>query len=69
MASDDGEVCQEFSVCFHARVTGGQARDDGTETKAVRWVEPGDIAGLNVHPSMRRRIDDALTRKAAPQIV
>ena len=69
MAYDDGEVRQEFSVCFHARPVGGEAREDGSETKAVRWVEPAEVAALNVHPSMRRRIDDALSGEATPQIV
>jgi hypothetical protein len=69
MAYDDGEVRQEFSVCFHARVIGGEAREDGSETKAVRWVEPAAVPDLNIHPSMRRRIDDALAGKASPQIV
>src|SRR5687768_10106243 len=32
MAYDDGEVRQEFSVCFHARVITGEAREDGSET-------------------------------------
>lgn len=69
MAYDDGEVRQEFSVCFHARVTDGEAREDGSETKEVRWVEPADIAGLSIHPSMRRRIDTALAGETTPQIV
>ena len=46
------------TICFHARPTGGKAREDGSETKAVRWVEPAELAALNVHPSMRRRITD-----------
>ena len=69
MAYDDGEVRQEFSVCFHARVVDGEAREDGSETKAVRWVELGDVVALNVHPSMRRRIEDALSAGPTPQIV
>jgi ADP-ribose pyrophosphatase YjhB (NUDIX family) len=69
MQYDDGDVRQEFSVCFHARVISGEAREDGSETKAVRWVEPSAVADLNVHPSMRRRIDDALAGRATPQIV
>jgi ADP-ribose pyrophosphatase YjhB (NUDIX family) len=69
MAYDDGEVRQEFSVCFHAQVVGGTAREDGEETKEVRWVEPAAVAKLNIHPSMRRRIDDALTGRSTPQIV
>jgi ADP-ribose pyrophosphatase YjhB (NUDIX family) len=69
MAYDDGEVRQEFSVCFHARVLSGEPREDGSETKEVRWIEPDDVAGLSIHPSMRRRIDDALAGRPAPQIV
>jgi ADP-ribose pyrophosphatase YjhB (NUDIX family) len=69
MAYDDGEVRQEFSVCFHARVLAGQPREDGSETKEVRWVAPADVADLNVHPSMRRRIGDALAGPGTPQLV
>jgi len=69
MAYDDGEVRQEFSVCFHARVLSGTPHEDGSETKEVRWVDPADVAGLSIHPSMRRRIDDALSGRGAPQIV
>lgn len=69
MAYDDGEVRQEFSVCFHARVLSGEPREDGSETKEVRWVEPADVASLSIHPSMRRRIDDALADRPTPQIV
>jgi ADP-ribose pyrophosphatase YjhB (NUDIX family) len=60
MAYDDGEVRQQFSLCFHGRMTGGSAREDGTETKAVRWVDPADIPNLRIHPSMRLRIEHAL---------
>jgi ADP-ribose pyrophosphatase YjhB (NUDIX family) len=69
MAYDDGEVRQEFSVCFHARVITGQPRQDGTETKAAKWVEPSEIVTLNIHPSMRRRIVDALADRTEPRIV
>jgi ADP-ribose pyrophosphatase YjhB (NUDIX family) len=69
MAYDDGEVRQEFSVCFHARVIAGEAREDGSETKEVRWVEPAAVPDLSIHPSMRRRVEDALAGRSAPQIV
>jgi hypothetical protein len=52
-----------------ARSAAANTREDGSETKEVRWVEPGDIADLSIHPSIRRRIDDALTARTAPQIV
>jgi ADP-ribose pyrophosphatase YjhB (NUDIX family) len=69
MAYDNGEVRQEFSVCFHARPISGEPREDGTETKAAKWVDPADVSGLSVHPSMRRRIDDAIAGRLEPQIV
>ncbi|MGA6163522.1 NUDIX hydrolase [Amycolatopsis magusensis] len=69
MAYDDGEVRQQFSLCFEGRWTGGQPREDGTETKAVRWVEPADLDSLNIHPSMRLRIDHGLdTSRTAPYL-
>ncbi|RKT88242.1 ADP-ribose pyrophosphatase YjhB, NUDIX family [Saccharopolyspora antimicrobica] len=60
MAYDDGEVRQQFSLCFECRWIGGEPREDGSETKEVRWVAPADLDGLNIHPSMRLRIDHAL---------
>ena len=69
MAYDDGEVRQEFSVCFHARHVSGEPREDGTETKAARWVYPAELSGLSVHPSMRRRIEAALREDTEPEII
>ena len=60
MAYDDGEVRQQFSLCFGARWVGGEPLEDGSETKGVRWVDPADLDKLNIHPTMRRRIDHAL---------
>lgn len=60
MAYDDGEVRQQFSLCFVANLVGGTPREDGVETKQVKWVEPEEIARLNMHPSMRMRIEHAL---------
>lgn len=60
MAYDDGEVRQQFSLCFEGKWIAGTPREDGTETKAVRWVDPCALDGLSIHPSMRLRIDHAL---------
>ncbi|MHA6796769.1 NUDIX hydrolase [Pseudonocardia bannensis] len=62
MQYDDGEVRQQFSLCFRAVVADSPEapRPDGTETKAASWVEPQEIDSLNIHPSMRLRIDHAL---------
>lgn len=53
-------VLQEFSVCLHARHVGGIGRADHTETSEVRWFEPSELSGLDLHPVMRKRIADAL---------
>ncbi|MGW5332409.1 NUDIX hydrolase [Streptomyces bauhiniae] len=59
MAYDDGEVRQQFSICFRARPVGGELRTS-SESKEVRWVPPTDVASLNVHPSIRLRIEHGL---------
>lgn len=59
IAYDDGEVRQQFSICFRARPVGGQLRTS-SESKEVRWVLPTDLDKLNIHPSMRMRIDHGI---------
>ena len=39
-----------------------------SETKEVRFVDPGDLDWLNIHPSMRLWIDHYLERRPAPYI-
>ena len=56
VAFSDGEVRQEFSVCFRGRPTGGTPRPSNESTD-VDWVPRDQVAGLNVHPSIRLRIE------------
>jgi ADP-ribose pyrophosphatase YjhB (NUDIX family) len=58
-AYDDGEVRQEFSICFAARVVGGAARV-GEESTEVGWFRPEEIAGLPMVEAMRPRVADFL---------
>jgi 8-oxo-dGTP pyrophosphatase MutT (NUDIX family) len=68
MAYDDGEVRQQFSMCFRARPVGGEVRTS-SETTEVRWVSSADLSELDVHPTMRLRIEHAMDRsRAAPYI-
>jgi 8-oxo-dGTP pyrophosphatase MutT (NUDIX family) len=62
MKYDDGEVRQQFSICFKAELSGDATtpRPDGTETSEAVWVEPDLIDSLQIHPSMRLRITHAL---------
>ncbi|WP_030751683.1 NUDIX hydrolase [Streptomyces sp. NRRL F-5135] len=68
MKYDDGEVRQQFSICFRARPTGGALRTS-SESKEVRWVSPADLEKLEIHPSMRLRITHGLdASRTAPYI-
>ncbi|APE21706.1 MULTISPECIES: NUDIX domain-containing protein [Streptomyces] len=59
LAYDDGEVRQQFSICFRAHPVGGSLRTS-SESKEVRWVDPADLDDLDIHPSMRLRIRHGL---------
>ncbi|WP_280351698.1 NUDIX hydrolase [Nocardia abscessus] len=56
IAYDDGEVRQEFSICFSAKPIGGDTRPSA-ESKEVKWVAPQDLAALDIHPSIKLRIE------------
>ena len=46
---------------------GGSARTS-SESKRVEWVDPGDVEGLPVQPSMRMRLQHALDEREQPYI-
>jgi ADP-ribose pyrophosphatase YjhB (NUDIX family) len=52
---DDGEVRQQFSVCFLCRAVGGELRTSD-ESSEVRFVELTETEALEIHPSIRLRI-------------
>ncbi len=63
IAYDDGEVRQQFTICFRADVVGGElsGSDESTE---VRWVDQAELADLQVLPVQRLRIDHGFERGA-----
>lgn len=65
MAYDDGEVRQEFSICFRARVTGGREQTS-SESSEVVWVARDDLERIDVHPSIRLRIDRGFAADEPP---
>ncbi|MEU7931271.1 NUDIX hydrolase [Micromonospora echinofusca] len=67
MSYDDGEVRQQFSMCFTARPVGGKLTTS-SESRQVRWMDPAQLSQLDIHPSMRLRIDHALDERATPYI-
>ncbi len=67
IAYDDGEVRQQFSICFTARPLGGTLTNS-SESREVAWIDPAKLDQLNIHPSMRLRIDHALANLPQPYI-
>jgi ADP-ribose pyrophosphatase YjhB (NUDIX family) len=65
IAYDDGEVRQEFSICFRARPIGGELRTS-SESKEVHWVEQALLAELTIHPSTRLRIQHGFDNRPEP---
>ena len=63
IAYSDGEVRQEFSVCFRAFSVGGGLRTSQESTE-VLWVGAGRVAGLDVHPAVRLRVRHGLAGRA-----
>ncbi len=66
-AYDDGEVRQQFSICFTTRTLGGSLRTS-SESSEVRFVPLGGIPDLSIHPSIRLRIQHYLEKRDEPYI-
>ncbi|MCX5117271.1 NUDIX domain-containing protein [Micromonospora sp. NBC_00362] len=63
----DGEVRQQFSICFRGRYMSGEPATSD-ESSAVRWVGHDELDELMIHPSMRLRIDTGFERRSEPYI-
>ncbi|MEU7782776.1 NUDIX domain-containing protein [Amycolatopsis sp. NPDC049159] len=61
IAYTDGEVRQEFSICFRGIYAGGTLRTS-TESKEVTWITQIDLEHLNIHQSIMLRVNHALSR-------
>jgi ADP-ribose pyrophosphatase YjhB (NUDIX family) len=61
-AYSDGEVRQEFSVCFACHILAGQiAKSD--ESLEVKFWPVEELDSLDMHPSIRLRISHYLSGK------
>lgn len=68
MAYDDGEVRQQFSLCFRTHLLGGHLTTS-SETSEVCFVPVDELDSLDIHPSMRLRIAHGLdSERRAPYI-
>jgi len=61
LAYPSGEIRQQFAVCFHAWAADRDIHPDLLETSAAGWFDPREARRLAMHPTMRLRLDHALT--------
>ncbi|WP_416220248.1 NUDIX hydrolase [Frankia sp. Cas4] len=66
-AYDDGEVRQQFSICFATRMLGGTTRTS-SESAEVRFVPLEEIGEYDMHPSIRLRIQHYMEARLRPYI-
>jgi len=68
IAYSNGEVRQQFSICFACRVIGGELRrsDESTE---VAFFAPDELEDLSIQPSIRVRLQHYLENRTQPAIV
>lgn len=66
-AYSDGEVRQEFSICFAGRAKGGTLRASD-ESHEVAFFAPSQLERLAMHPSIRLRIQHFLERREQPVV-
>jgi 8-oxo-dGTP pyrophosphatase MutT (NUDIX family) len=67
VAFTDGEVRQQFSLCFTTTLLGGQLAIDHESTD-IAWTDPADIGTVDMHPSMRLRITHYLDQRPKPYL-
>lgn len=63
----DGELRQQFSVCFVCRPIGGEPATSD-ETSEVGYFSPDEIEAMDVHPSIRLRIQHFLDNRDEPHL-
>ena len=67
IAYTDGEVRQQFSLCFTTRLIGGQLHFD-FESTDIAWTPAQGIESVDMHPSMRLRIQHYLEQRPTPYL-
>jgi 8-oxo-dGTP pyrophosphatase MutT (NUDIX family) len=65
--TSNDEVRQEFSIVFTARPVGGRLRPS-SESSEPQWVPPEVLSSLQMHPSMRQRIQHYLDKRPEPYL-
>lgn len=64
-AYDDGEVRQQFSVCFACRIAGGQPAV-GNESSEVAFFDPSELADLDLQSRSASACDTTWSTGRSP---
>lgn len=67
IAFSDGEVRQEFSLCFRARPVSGHIKVS-SESFEVRWVPRTEVESLDMSPTTRLRLEEGFRGSPVPRI-
>jgi ADP-ribose pyrophosphatase YjhB (NUDIX family) len=67
IAYSDGEVRQQFSICFACRTVGGELVP-GDETSEVGFFDPLQLERMDIQPSIRLRLQHFLEKRSEPVI-
>ncbi|WP_412076730.1 NUDIX domain-containing protein [Streptomyces xanthophaeus] len=67
IAFSDGEVRQEFSLCFRARPISGEIKVS-SESFEVRWVPRAEVDSLDMSPTTRLRLEEGYRGSPIPRI-
>jgi 8-oxo-dGTP pyrophosphatase MutT (NUDIX family) len=63
----DGEVRQQFSLCFRGIAVAGTPTPS-PESLDARWVDVADLRELDIHPEMLMRIAHGLANRPLPHL-
>jgi ADP-ribose pyrophosphatase YjhB (NUDIX family) len=63
----DGEVRQQFNICFHASLVGGELRASEESTE-VRWIPTDELERLEIHRTTRQRLEHFLQHAGTPHL-
>ncbi|MET9321496.1 NUDIX domain-containing protein [Streptomyces sp. NPDC003038] len=67
IAFSDGEVRQEFSLCFRARPVSGDIKVS-SESFEVRWIPRPEVETLDMSPTTRLRLEEGFRGSPVPRI-
>ena len=68
VAYSNGEVRQQFSICFACRVVGGELRRS-VESTEIGFFSSAEFKDLSIQPSIRLRLQHYLENRTQPVIV